>query len=168
MINLLFIKNKVFAALFFICLFFYAFLLYNGYGGKVKKIIILIITIFMVTGCGNKTYHEISYDELDQMLEEKDDFILFIGSSTCSACASYSVTLNGVIEDYGTDVKYIDISKLSKAEESRLVSLFPIDGTPTTVFIEDGEEKSTFNRIEGAAKRSKITDKFQENNYIKG
>ena len=143
MINLLFIKNKVFAALFFICLFFYAFLLYNGYGGKVKKIIILIITIFMVTGCGNKTYHEISYDELDQMLEEKEDFILFIGSS-------------------------IDISKLSKAEESRLVSLFPIDGTPTTVFIEDGEEKSTFNRIEGAAKRSKIIDKFQENNYIKG
>ena len=123
----------------------------------------------MLTGCGTpKTYDEISYNELNNMLKDKDSFILFIGSSTCSACARYEVTLNDVIEEYGTDVKYIDLSKLSETDESALVSEFPISGTPTTVFIKKGEEESTYNRIEGAAKKSKIIDKFKENGYIKG
>ena len=133
-----------------------------------KKLFLLIISLFMLTGCsGNTTYDEIDYKELNSMLDDKESFILFIGSSTCSACATYEGTLNSVIEDYGTDVKYIDLSKLSSAEESSITSQFPITGTPTTVFIEKGEEEDTHNRIVGSAKKSKIIEKFKENGYIK-
>ena len=132
-----------------------------------KKILILFISLFMLTACGNKTYDEISYDELNKMLEKKQDFILFIGSDTCSACNTYKGTLNDVIEEYGTDVKYINLASLSKAEESSLVSKFPINGTPTTVFITDGEEEDTHNRIVGSAKKSEIVNEFKENGYIK-
>lgn len=132
-----------------------------------KKILVLIVAVFLLTGCGSTTYDEISYDELDKMIEEKQDFILFIGSNTCSACANYKITLNNVIEKYGVDVKYIDMAKLSDTEESKLVSKFPIKGTPTTVFIKDGEEEDSHNRIEGNAKNSKIVEKFKENGYIK-
>ena len=132
-----------------------------------KKILILFITLFMLTACGNKTYDEISYDELNKMLEKKQDFILFIGSDTCSACNTYKGTLNDVIEEYGTDVKYINLASLSKAEESSLVSKFPINGTPTTVFITNGEEEDTHNRIVGSAKKSEIVNEFKENGYIK-
>lgn len=132
-----------------------------------RKLLILIIALFMLAGCGNKTYDEISYDELNKMLEEKQNFILFIGSDTCSACSVYKGTLNDVIEEYGTDVKYIDLAQLSNAEESALVSKFPITGTPTTVFITKGEEKNTHNRIVGSAKKSKIIEEFKENGYIK-
>lgn len=132
-----------------------------------KKILILFITLFMLTACGNKTYDEISYDELNKMLEKKQDFILFIGSDTCSACNTYKGTLNDVIEEYGTDVKYINLASLSKAEESSLVSKFPINGTPTTIFITDGEEEDTHNRIVGSAKKSEIVNEFKENGYIK-
>ena len=132
-----------------------------------KKILILFITLFMLTACGNKTYDEISYDELNKMLEKKQDFILFIGSDTCSACNTYKEILNDVIEEYGTDVKYINLASLSKAEESSLVSKFPINGTPTTVFITNGEEEDTHNRIVGSAKKSEIVNEFKENGYIK-
>ena len=132
-----------------------------------RKILVLIMALFMLTGCGNKTYDEISYDELNKMLEEKQDFILFIGSDTCSACNTYKGTLNDVISEYGTDVKYIDLASLSKAEESSIVSKFPITGTPTTVFITNGEEEDTHNRIVGSAKKSKIIKEFKENGYIK-
>lgn len=132
-----------------------------------KKILILFISLFMLTACGNKTYDEISYDELNKMLEKKQDFILFIGSDTCSACNTYKGTLNDVIEEYGTDVKYINLASLSKAEESSLVSKFPINGTPTTIFITDGEEEDTHNRIVGSAKKSEIVNEFKENGYIK-
>lgn len=121
----------------------------------------------MLTACGNKTYDEISYDELNKMLEKKQDFILFIGSDICSACNTYKGTLNDVIEEYGTDVKYINLASLSKAEESSLVSKFPINGTPTTIFITDGEEEDTHNRIVGSAKKSEIVNEFKENGYIK-
>lgn len=134
-----------------------------------RKILILIVALFMLTGCGgNKTYDEISYDELNKMLEDKQDFILFIGSDTCSACNTYKGTLNDVIEEYGTDVKYIDLASLSEAQESSLISKFPITGTPTTVFITNGEEEDTHNRIVGSAKKSEIIEEFKDNGYIKG
>ena len=152
---------------FFICLFFFLFLLYNDIGGKMKKIAILVTILFMLTGCSKTTYDEISYSELNEKLENKEDFILFIGSSTCSACAAYEITLNDIIEEYNVDVKYIDLSKLSDGDESALVSEFPITGTPATIFITDGDEKDTHNRIDGNEKKSKIIEKFKENGYIK-
>ena len=121
----------------------------------------------MLTGCSKTTYDEISYSELNEKLENKEDFILFIGSSTCSACAAYEITLNDIIEEYNVDVKYIDLSKLSDGDESALVSEFPITGTPATIFITDGDEKDTHNRIDGNEKKSKIIEKFKENGYIK-
>ncbi len=152
---------------FFICLFFCHILLYNDIGGKMKKIAILVTILFMLTGCSKTTYDEISYSELNEKLENKEDFILFIGSSTCSACAAYEITLNDIIEEYNVDVKYIDLSKLSDGDESALVSEFPITGTPATIFITDGDEKDTHNRIDGNEKKSKIIEKFKENGYIK-
>lgn len=153
---------------FFICLFFYVVLLYNDIGGRMKKLLILIAIVFMLTGCGKTTYDEISYSELNNMIDNKEDFILFIGSSTCSACAAYEITLNDIIKEYNVDVKYIDLSKLSDKEESALTSQFPINGTPTTVFITDGDEQDTHNRIDGNQKMSRIVSKFKENGYIKG
>lgn len=121
----------------------------------------------MISGCSSKTYQEISYADLNDKLDNKENFILFIGSSTCSACASYEITLNDVIKEYGIDVYYVDLSKLSDKEEGSLTSKFPITGTPTTVFITDGEENDTHNRIVGSVKKSKIIEKFKDNNYIK-
>ena len=121
----------------------------------------------MLTGCGKTTYDEVSYSDLNNMIDNKEDFILFIGSSTCSACTAYKVTLNDIIKEYNVDVKYIDLSKLSKEEQSELTSEFPISGTPTTVFITDGKEEDTHNRIDGNARNSKIVEKFKENGYIK-
>lgn len=154
-------------ALFFICLFFCHFLLYNDIGDSMKKIFILFTIMFMLTGCGKSTYDEVNYSELNNMIENKEDFILFIGSSTCSACGAYEITLNDIIKEYNVDVKYIDISKLSDEEEGSLISKFPISGTPTTVFITEGEEEDTHNRIDGNARNSKIVEKFKENGYIK-
>lgn len=134
---------------------------------KITKILILITIIFTLTACGNKTYKEITYDELNTKLENKESFILFIGSDTCSACSNYKVTLNQVIEKYGTEVFYLDLHNLSDKEESAITGMFPISGTPTTVFIKNGKEKDTFNRIVGSAKSEKIISKFKENGYIK-
>ena len=112
-------------------------------------------------------YDEISYSELNKMISDKKDFVLFIGSETCSACSSYKVSLNKVIRKYNIDVKYLDISKLSEKENSELISKFPISGTPTTIFVNDGVEKDTYRRIDGNVRYSKIVEKFKNSGYIK-
>lgn len=124
--------------------------------------------IIFISGCSAlKTYDEISYKELNNMLDKKENFILFIGSSTCSACSSYKITLNEVIKKYGVDIKYIDLSKLSDKEKGSVTAKFPISGTPATIFIEKGVEKDTYNRIDGNVRYSKIVKKLEENGYVK-
>lgn len=132
------------------------------------KKILLIIGIIFLTACSSvKTYDEISYKQLNKMLKSKNDFVLFIGSSECSHCKDYEVTLNKIIGKYNIDIKYIDVKKLSDDEYSEITAKFPITGTPTTIFIEDGEEKDTYNRIVGSVKYSKILDRLKDNNYVK-
>ena len=135
-----------------------------------KKIIIgltIVLTTVFLTGCSPKTYNEISYQDLTDMLNNKEDFVLVIGSETCSACQSFRPTMEKVIKKYNLDIKYIDISKLSEEDESELVSKFAFSGTPTTIFITNGKEENTHNRIVGNEKYSKVVEKLTKNGYIK-
>ena len=135
---------------------------------KILYVLILVPLLIIISGCGNKTYDEITYDDLNSMLEDKESFVLFIGSATCTHCASYKVTLNKVIDEYKLDnIYYIDIDNLESKDTSSLQAKFPFSGTPTTIFIEKGKEESTFNRIEGEASYSEIVKALKENNYIK-
>lgn len=101
------------------------------------------------------------------MIEEKQDFILMIGSETCSACNSYKITLNKIIENYGIDIKYIDISKLDEEQTDYLLEHFPFDATPTTVFVNKGKEKNQDNRMIGNQKYSETEKILKEKGYIK-
>ena len=136
-----------------------------------KKLIATIsiaLAIITLTSCTSKeTYDEISYNELTKITANKKDFILFIGSNTCTPCSSYKITINKIIKKYNIDIKYIDISKLSEKEKSELQSNFVFNGTPTTIFVTKGKEKDTHNRINGNQKYSKVIEKLKENGYIK-
>lgn len=138
---------------------------------NIKKILVTMITIAFImtlTGCGGpKTYDEISFSQYQEKIKNKDDFILFIGSETCSACSAYKIGLNKVIEKYHVDVKYLDIANLSDEQLKELNSSFYFSGTPTTIFIEDGAEAEDKKRIDGNVKYSKIVSTMQENGYIK-
>lgn len=133
-----------------------------------KKILLIIIgSILLLTGCQfGKTYDEIDYEQYKTMIKNKDSFILFIGSSECSHCTSYKKTLNKVIKEYDVDVKYLDLSKMSDKENNEFKSQISFTGTPTTIFVEKGEEKSHYNRIVGDQSYEKIVDKFKDNGYI--
>lgn len=133
-----------------------------------KKIFVLLIgfSMLFLTGCGRTGYDEISYDQLQELLDDKESFPLVIASATCSACNSYRPTMEKFIKEYNVDVKYIDLDKLTDKEESELMSEFPISGTPTTVFVTKGTEKDTYNRIVGNKKISETEEAYRENGYI--
>ncbi len=135
-----------------------------------KKIIIifLLFLCFGLTACmGPSTYDEISFDDLMEKIDNKDDFLLLIGSSTCTACQGFKPTINKIITEYKMDIKYIDVNKLSDDQSDELLAHFRFSGTPIIVFVKNGKEKDPHNRIVGNQKYSKVVKKLKENGYIK-
>lgn len=154
-------------------LFFLIILSYNcswKVSVKMKKIfmILMICLIVFCTACGNKlkTYTVISYDEYLEKVDNDETFPLVIGSAECSACGMYEGTMEIFIEKYQVEVFFIDISKLSTEERVNLNTQINYDGTPTTVFIEEGNLTSYYNRIDGAVSLSSVENYFKINNYI--
>ena len=133
-----------------------------------------MITMLTV-GCGHGSIEEISFSDYKQMVENKESFILFIGSSTCSHCAEFKITLQEVIENYNVDFKYIDIANFTPEERTSFSNSISFDGTPTTVFIVEGVDNSCTlfscdktKRIEGAQSYQKTIEMLKNNGYIKG
>lgn len=134
---------------------------------KILMVITLLLCVAGLTGCNKySTYTELTYSELQTKLENKETFVVVLGSSTCSACAAYKLTMEDVIKDKQVEIFYLDIAKLSSDDSSKFESKFVIAATPTTVFIENGVETTTYNRIVGAASYTDVVKNLKKHGFI--
>jgi len=132
-----------------------------------KKILILISFIILLTGCvGPKTYQTINYKKLEKMLNDNESFVLVVGSATCQACNIYRRTMEEVIKEFSLMIYYVDVANFNNADIVKLDERFNIVYTPTTIIIIDGEEAT--GRIEGAANREEVVRLLQNYSFIKG
>ena len=142
-------------------------------GDKMKKILKVMLAIFTVTllltGCSSTESHikEIRLDEFKEKIANKETFALYIGNENCVHCVSYRPTLESVLDEYDITIYQLDNSKLSDEEYSEFKTYVSISGTPTIVFITDGEEETTLNRIVGEASEEETIERFKTNGYIK-
>ena len=135
-----------------------------------KKVlfIIMVALLFVATGCGKETtYSEVTYDELNKMVENKESFVLVIGSETCSACESYKPTMEKITTNYNVKINYINVYPLSDEQKAGLLKLVYYTSTPTTVYFEKGQATGTHNRIIGAANYDDVLASLKKNGYIK-
>lgn len=137
-----------------------------------KKLLYILLGLLLMAGCGQniKSYQEITFNKLETKFDQKEDFVLFIGSEDCSHCQSYKPKLEAVIKVNQVKVYYIDISKLTLEENKKLNEVVPYSGTPYTVFIEDGKLKeidSQIYTITGDRDIEYIEKIFKKNGYIK-
>ena len=137
-----------------------------------KKILIFVIILVGIFGIilflSNQSpkYTEISYEQLIEKLNNKDTFVLLIGSDTCSACANYEITMKKVMKDTKVEIFYVNLHTLSEENYSKVYSKFVVNSTPTTIFIKDGEETTSYNRIVGSADYNTVVDKLKKLGYI--
>ena len=141
-----------------------------------KNIIILLIgvlfiglgVLFFVLSNTNQLSNVkvIKIDELKEKINNKESFILVITQDGCSHCHAYLPTINKVGKEY--NITFYDISQtgLSQDNATFLKNVANTSGTPTTVFIEEGEEKSTLNRLVGNVQEYKLIDKLKTMGYI--
>ncbi len=115
----------------------------------------------------DKYFQELSINELKEKCENKESFILVISQTTCSHCAEYKPRIKKVLAKYEITGYYIEKDLLSEEETAELANIANINGTPTTVFIENGEEESTTTRLVGAKSVEAIESRLKAMGYIK-
>ena len=135
----------------------------------IKSLIFVFVFIMLVTGCSsnNKNIKEISLDKFKEKIANKETFALYIGNKDCVHCEAYKPILESVLNEYNITIYQIDNSKLTDDEYSEFKSYISISGTPTIVFIVDGEEETTLNRIVGETSKEETIERFKTNGYIK-
>ena len=137
---------------------------------KLAKLFILAIIIaLLICGCGKEENHitEISYSNLKERLNNKESFVLYIGNKDCTHCQSYKPILTSVLNEYDIDIFQLDNTKLTTNEYNEFKSILSVTGTPTILFITNGEEETTLNRIVGEKTKQETIDRFKTKGYIK-
>lgn len=133
-------------------------------------IIVLLVILFF----GYKLFFEkdkfisLNYNEIINKVNNKDSFVLCVSASDCIHCQDYKPKLKSIANKYNIDIFYTDVDTFSEENYERFKTEFSFDGsTPTTIFFNDGEEKTTATRIEGDVSTEKIINKLKKNSFIK-
>ena len=143
---------------------------------KKNKIILYIVAIFIITAIifvliynvVKKDYFiKLNYEEFFNKWENDDTFALVISKSKCPYCELYTPKIEKISQKYKLNIYYIEVDSFTADESSAFSNLIPYSGTPTTVFIKNGEELSKATRINGNTNEEKIINKFKANEFIK-
>lgn len=134
--------------------------------------IILVVAITVILICNNlyfdnRNFIKLSYDEILEKVNSKEDFVLCVSASECTHCKSYKPKLKKISKDYDIKIYYTDIDKFDEKDYDEFKYKFSFDGgTPTTIFFKEGTEKTTATRIEGDISIEKTIDKLKKNGFI--
>ncbi len=110
---------------------------------------------------------ELKIDQLQTKIDAKESFILVISQSECSHCAEFKPRLKKILADYNIVGYYIEKDKLNDDQTAQLNNIANISGTPTTVFIVNGEEENTATRIVGGKSNETVKNRLRAMGYIK-
>lgn len=140
---------------------------------KIKLIILVsicVIALIVLTILNIKDQKqyliEIKYDKLMEKINNKEDFVLLLSQTTCEHCMDFKPKLNKVSKKYKLYTYYIEVNLLNDEERQGLKNIISYDGTPTTVFIFIGTEKTAANRLDGSVSEEKIIAKLKSNGFI--
>ena len=141
---------------------------------KVNLIIVIVVIIlvgglaffFLSKNMQTDGVKNINISELREKINNKDSFMLVITQDGCTHCKAYLPTIRKIANQY--NLTFYDISQTGLNEEDKtfLKNVANIDGTPTTVFIENGEEKTTTNRLVGNVPEYRVIEKLKALGYI--
>lgn len=140
---------------------------------KKRVIILCSICILILIGAlvadriiTNSYLKQLKYDEVMEKIQNKESFILLVSQTTCSHCKEYKPVFRKILKKNKLTAYYIEYDLLSKEEKKEFVKYINFDSTPVTVFLKNGEESTTANRIVGAREEEYIIGKLKSNGYI--
>lgn len=144
-----------------------------------KKWILLFVSMILVILMGTILFFtlkptqnnliSITGSELLEKIKNKETFILIRTQDGCHHCEEYKPILNRLLTENNINAYELNTTKLKEEDteiKNEIEKLFNISGTPTTIFINEGSEKTTINRIVGTTTYSNLKQKLKEQGFI--
>ena len=124
---------------------------------KIKYLLIGILAIFL-TGCSNSNViTDIDYSKLEEMIDNKESFILEIVQTGCSHCEEFSPRFRAVLKTNEKEAYSLNLYNMTEEESKKFSELTTsVSGTPTVLYFENGKETS--HKINGAVSNEKIEE----------
>lgn len=160
---------------------------YNENGDDMKKIIMMMLSILLITGCTsngdsvlknyqvtdnakvNETIKEpipLTYDEFDAKIKNQDSFVLLMWQNGCGHCETFEPILNKVIDYYNIEIYSINTGSgsLTNEQYAKLENKTFITGTPTTVVFKNGVTQS--KKLVGSKDEQTVVDFLVRYGYL--
>lgn len=131
-----------------------------------KKIKLLLISIFVIfiTGCSNNNViTDIDYSKLEEIISNKESFILEIMQTGCSHCEEFTPRFKVILKENNLEAYSLNLYNLTKEERDKFNELTTsVSGTPTVLYFEKGKETS--HKLNGAVNNDKIEEFIEKIN----
>lgn len=124
---------------------------------KIKYLLITILAIFL-TGCSNNNViTDIEYSKLEELIDNKESFILEVMQTGCSHCEEFTPRFRAILKEENMEAYSINLYNLTEEDAEKFNKLTTsVSGTPTVLYFEDGKETS--HKINGAVSNEKIEE----------
>ena len=106
------------------------------------------------------------FKELEEKIKNKESFILLISQESCSHCEDYTPKIKKVLKNNNLEAYNLNITYVSEEDFNKFKEIFEFEGTPTTIFIKDGEEQKN-TRLVGNVSEKKLKEALKKEKYLK-
>lgn len=130
---------------------------------KFTKILAIITIILLTTGCKNSIM-EVTYQDINKMIKDKETFILVITQDSCIHCEEYKPRIKKILKKNNLTAYNLNITNISDDDYNDFKDKYDFKGTPTTIFFKKGEENIN-ERIVGAANNKNIKSALESQGY---
>lgn len=130
---------------------------------KVFIVLFLIAVSILTTGCAKKNQGELLYTTAEDVLirmENKETFVVYLGTTTCSFCIKYKVELEDVVKNKNVTIYGVMINEGNTANNQILQDRFELSGTPQTYWVVNGVKTDT---LVGYVSASEVVAWLDEN-----
>jgi predicted bacteriocin transport accessory protein len=127
---------------------------------KILSIITIFFVVITLVGCNSGNANA---SDVQKQVDNKESFLLYIGSTTCAACQAFNPTFEEFNKEHTAyKTTAVKLDQLSEEDNAILVKKYHIAATPTLIFIRKGQVTST---IEGARSKEELEKLYVK--YVK-
>ncbi len=120
------------------------------------------------TSSSNTEYSNITkidFNKMQEMIDNKETFVIVATMTSCSHCISYKPVFNDVLKKNNIKGYEIDLQEQESSIRNTFNNKYDVSGTPTTLFFINGEENKD-SRIVGNQSKEQIITSLKENHFI--
>ena len=93
-----------------------------------------------------KSYQELSIDQVENKLANKDSFFLYVGRESCQYCRAFVPKLSQTVEQTQQTVYYLDSEEDPTGQLEQFLKASGIETVPSLLYIEGGKAVSILQK----------------------